>query len=189
LNLPPHLPLVACPLPSMHRLGDLLGATDYLPKPVTRKELEGALSRLPESPQTVLIVDDNPHVVRLLARMVRAINPTLRVLEAFGGREGLQVARSERPDVVLLDLIMPEMSGYAFLEKVKDDRILSGTQVIIVSVRSIEEESAPIAGEIRLGREGGLSLTEILQVLRATLSAVTQPAATVPSSALALPGA
>jgi len=189
LNLPPHMPLVTCPLPSMHRLGSLLGATDYLPKPVTREELEGALSRLPEPPQTVLIVDDNPHVVRLLGRMLKAIDPSLRVLEAFGGKEGLEVARLERPDVLLLDLVMPEVSGYALLEEMQNDGALANTRVIIVSVRSIEEESAPIVGEVRLGREGGLSLTEILQVLRAALSAVTQPAAAVPSSAAVLPEA
>jgi CheY-like chemotaxis protein len=188
-NLPPHVPLITCPLPSVHRLSALLGATDYLPKPVTREELEDALSRLPQPPQTVLIVDDNPHVVRLLARMLRAIDPSFRVLEAFGGKEGLDIARSERPDVMLLDLVMPEMNGYVLLEEMKADKVLAKTRIIVVSVRSIEEESAPIKGELRLGRGEGLSLTEILQVLRATLSAVTQPAAVVPSSALVLPEA
>lgn len=188
-GLPPHIPLITCPLPSVHRLSALLGATDYLPKPVTREELEDALSRLPKPPQTVLIVDDNPHVVRLLARMLRAIDPSFRVLEAFGGKEGLDIARSERPDVMLLDLVMPEMNGYVLLEEMKADEGLAKTRIIVVSVRSIAEESAPIKGELRLGRGEGLSLTEILQVLRATLSAVTQPAAAVPSSALVLPEA
>jgi signal transduction histidine kinase/CheY-like chemotaxis protein len=186
LNLPPQTPLVTCPLPSMHRLGSLLGAADYLPKPITREELEAALSRLPEAPRTVLVVDDNPHVVRLLGRMLRAIDPSLQVLEAFGGQEGLEVMRTEQPDVVLLDLVMPEVDGYALLEEMKNDEALARTRIIIVSVRGIEEETAPIRGEIRVGREEGLSLTEILQILRATLSAVTQPAATVPSNAAAL---
>jgi len=189
LPLSPRTPLVTCPLPSMHRLGSLLGATDYLPKPVTREELEAALSRLARSPQTVLVVDDNPHVVRLLGRMLKAIDPSLQVLEAFGGQEGLEVARSQRPDVVLLDLVMPEMSGYALLEEMKGDEALADTQVIIVSVRSIEEESVPIAGEVRVRRQAGLSLTEVLQVLRATLSAVTQPVAAVQSNAAVLPEA
>jgi len=186
LNLPPHTPLVTCPLPSLRRLGLLLGAADYLPKPVTRKNLQDALSRLPEPPQTVLVVDDNPHVVRLLARMLRAGNPSLRVLEAFGGREGLQVARSERPDVVLLDLVMPETSGYAFLEDMTNDEAMTRTQIIVVSVRSIEQESAPIMGELRLGREAGFSLTEILEILQVTLSVITRPAAMAPSSAATL---
>jgi len=47
LGLPSHIPLLICPLPSMHRLGLLMGAADYLPKPVTQEDLQGALARLP----------------------------------------------------------------------------------------------------------------------------------------------
>ena len=188
LDLPPHVPLVTCPLPSMRRLGLLLGATDYLPKPVTQEDLQQALSRLPEPPQTVLVVDDNPHVVRLLTRMLKAQYPSLRVLEAFGGQEGLEVLRSARPDVVLLDLLMPEMSGYDLLEEMAHDEAIAKTQTIIVSVRSVEEESPPIVGELRLKRQTGFSLTEILEMLRATLSAITRPTAMALASAATLPG-
>ena len=189
LGLPALTPLVTCPLPSMRRLGLLLGAVDYLPKPVTREDLQSALSRLPEQPQTVLVVDDNPHVVRLLARMLRASYASVRVLEAFGGREGLEIARLERPDVILLDLLMPEMDGYTFLEEIAGEELMAETRIIIVSVRSVEEESPPIMGELQVGREAGFSLTELLQTIGATLSAVTRSAATVPSSAEALPEA
>ena len=187
LGLPSHVPLVTCPLPSMRRLGLLLGAADYLPKPVTQEDLQQALSRLPEPPQTVLVVDDNPHVVRLLTRMLKAQYPSLRVLEAFGGKEGLEVIRSARPDVVLLDLLMPEMSGYDLLEEMAHDEAIAKTQVIIVSVRSVEQESPPIVGELRLRRQAGFSLTEILEMLRATLSAITRPTAIALASVATLP--
>jgi len=187
LGLPSHVPLVTCPLPSMRRLGLLLGAADYLPKPVTQEDLQHALSRLPEPPQTVLVVDDNPHVVRLLTRMLKAQYPSLRVLEAFGGKEGLEVLRSARPDVVLLDLLMPEMSGYDLLEEMAHDEAIAKTQVIIVSVRSVEQESPPIVGELRLRRQAGFSLTEILEMLRATLSAITRPTAMALASVATLP--
>ncbi len=182
-GLPPQVPLITCPLPSLHRLGLLLGAQDYLAKPVTREDLAHALSRLPDPPRTMLIVDDDPHVVRLLARMLKAIHRSARVLKAFGGKEGLEIVRSQRPDVVLLDLLMPEINGYAFLEELAHDKALASTRVIVVSVRGIEQEAAPITGELRLGREGGFSLTEMLQMLQAMLAAVTRPSARVPSSA------
>jgi len=185
LRLPAHVPLLTCPLPSTRRLGLALGAADYLPKPVTREELWNALARLPQSPQTVLIVDDDPHVVRLLARMLKAGDPTLRVLEAFSGQEGLAIARSQRPDVILLDLVMPQVSGYAFLEEILRDPEMANTQIIIVSVRSVEQEMAPVFGELRLGKGSGFSLTEILQLLQATLSVITRPAAMPPTSAAA----
>lgn len=185
--LPSEVPLITCPLPSMHRLGLHLGASDYLPKPVTREDLEEALAHLPNPPSTVLVVDDNPHVVRLLARMLKAINPSLRVLEAFSGREGLEILRSEQPEVMLLDLLMPEMSGYELLEAMREDKSGAKPETIIVSVRSIEQEAAPLEGEVRLTRAVGLSLTEIIEALRALLSAVTRAGVTAPSSETALP--
>ncbi len=189
LGLPPEIPMITCPLPSMHRLGLYLGASDYLPKPVTREELEAALARLSTPPGTVLVVDDNPHVVRLLARMLKVINPSLRVLEAFGGKEGLEILRSERPDVMLLDLVMPEMNGYELLEAMKRDGTALKTETIIVSVRSIDQEAAPLTGEVRLARATGLSLTEIVETLRALLSTLTRAAVVVPSSETAPPEA
>lgn len=183
LRLPPTTPLLTCPLPSMRRLGVLLGAADYLPKPVTQEDLRQALSRLPRTPRTVLVVDDNPHVVRLFSRMLKASDASLRVLEAFSGKEGLEIARSERPDVVLLDLVMPEVDGYAFLAEVANDATLADLQSIIVSVRSIEQESAPIRGEVHVERQADFSFTEIMQLLRAVLTEVAQPSAMVPSSA------
>jgi signal transduction histidine kinase/DNA-binding response OmpR family regulator len=183
LTLPPHVPVITCPLPSMRRLGLLLGAADYLPKPVTREELWSALSRLARPVRTVLIVDDDPHVVRLLARMLKAGDPSLRVLEAFGGEEGLAVARTQRPEVILLDLLMPQMNGYAFLEELTRDPEMACTSVIIVSVRGVEQETAPMVGELRLEKAMGFSLTEVLQALQAMLFAVTRPAAILPASA------
>lgn len=186
LGLPSHIPLLACPLPSMRRLGHLLGAADYLPKPITQSDLWDALSRLPEPPRSVLIVDDNPHFVRLLGRMLRAIDPSLRILEAFGGKEGLEIARLERLDVMLLDLVMPGVDGYALLEEMAGDQAMTETHVIIVSVRSVAQEAALITGEVRLACETGFSLTRMLEIIRATLSAITQPSPVVPGDAAAV---
>jgi CheY-like chemotaxis protein len=147
------------------------------------------LARLPGLPETVLVVDDNPHVVRLLARMLKASYSSVRVLEAFDGREGLEIARLERPDVILLDLLMPEMDGYTFLEEIAEDDLLAEARIIIVSVRSVEEESPPIMGELQVGRTAGFSLTELLQTLDATLKAVTRSVERAPSSAEVLPKA
>ncbi len=187
LELPAHIPLITCPLPSLHHTALLLGAKAYLTKPVTREDLAGILSRLPRRPRTVLIVDDDPHVVRLLARMLKASDRSLRVLKAFGGREGLEIVRSQRPDVVLLDLYMPEVNGYAFLEELGRDEVMARTQVIIVSVSGIEQEAAPLGREVHLRRGAGFSITEILQVLRAMLFALTQGPARAPAIAAAPP--
>ena len=186
LGLPPDIPQVTCPLPSLRRLAADLGAVDVLTKPVTREDLAQALARLNGPLRRVLIVDDDAHMVRLLARMVRAGNPSLEVFEAFDGREGLQVARAQRPDLLFLDLAMPNMAdGYALLHEIRQDETLAGTRVIVVSAHAMEEGSPPMAGEVRLRREAGFSLTDVLQALQALLPVVTRPAAMRPATVAA----
>ena len=77
----------------------------------------------------------------------------------------------------------------AVSEEIAEDALMAETQIIIVSVRSVEEEAPPIMGELQVGREAGFSLTELLQTLDATLSAVTRSVVQAPSSAEALPEA
>ncbi len=171
------LPTLTCPLPSLRQLALLLGAADYLVKPVRREALLQALARLPNPPRSVLIVDDDPSFARLMVRILKAHDPTINLLLASGGAEGLAIARSERPDLVLLDLLMPEVTGYDFLEEVRRDPALAGMGVIILSARSLEQEARPLAGELRLERPGGLTPTEALEAIRALLEVLTQPAA------------
>ena len=182
MQVPIRLAVLRCPLPSLRRAGSALGATDYLLKPVTREDLSAALARLPAEPRTVLVVDDDRHVVRLLVRMLTASRPALRVLEASGGREALDLIRTQQPDLVLLDLVMPDLSGYDLLVEMSHDATLARTQVVIMSAHMVEEEQATMPGDLQLARAGGFSLTEILQTVQALLGVVTQPAAVARAS-------
>jgi signal transduction histidine kinase/CheY-like chemotaxis protein len=189
LALPGHVPLITCPLPSMRHLGLLMGADDYLPKPVTREDLASALARLGKPPKTALIVDDDPHVVRLLGRMLRTIDPDLHFYEAFNGQEALQISRGQRPEVIFLDLNMPQLGGLAVIEALLADWAATPDferiPVIVVSVRNVEEESAPLHGELRIRRPDGFTLTELLHLLNAVLHCLTRPDAVSPASAAA----
>ena len=171
-DFPPQLPILQAPLPGLKRMSLVLGAVDYLTKPVTRESLTGAIGRLEKPPQRVLIIDDDPHIVRLLGRMLRAENGELQVFEAFGGDEGLRVAREQMPDAVLLDLLMPDVSGYDVLDAMSSDPALAHIPVIIISARGVEDEAAPVMGEIRLDRASGFSVTEMLQAIEANLNVI-----------------
>jgi len=182
------LPIITCPLPSLRRLGLLLGAADWLVKPITREELAAALRRLSPPPRKVLVVDDDRHMLRLLGRMLVSIAPDLQVLEASGGWQGLEVARAQQPGLVLLDLLMAEGSGYDFLEAIKVDPALADLPVILMSAHALEGEASAIQGELSLSRGSGLSLTELLQGIEALLATVTQPPAVARASGPIPPG-
>lgn len=173
LHLPMTMPVLKTSLPGLRRSGVLLGAVDYLPKPVTREALAQALERLAVMPSKVVIVDDDPHVVRLLSRMLKAEVPDIQVFEAFDGLTGLQIAREQQPDAMLLDLLMPEVSGYDVLEMLSQDEALAQLPVIIVSARGVDDEAAPLMGDMRVSRAEGFTTTEMLRLVSASLSGMT----------------
>jgi twitching motility two-component system response regulator PilH len=121
-----------------------------------------------------LVVDDDPHVVRLIGRMLRSVAPELRVLECFGGAEGLELARAHRPDVIFVDLMMPGMSGKQFIEVAAAEAALAHIPIIVVSVRSVDQETAPVQGDLHVRRASGFALGELLSLIDALLNHLTR---------------
>ena len=79
----------------------------------------------------ILIVDDEPAIVRALSSILRARN--FLVSTASGGVEGLEKARSERPDLILLDVLMSDINGYDVCRQLKSDRATKNVPVIMIS--------------------------------------------------------
>lgn len=179
------LPVLVAPLPSVHHFGAMLGASDYLPKPVTRDDVAFVLQRLAVQPRAALVIDDDPHIVRLIGRMLRSLAPGVQVLEAFDGEEGLAVAHTHPPDIIFVDLQMPGIGGEQFIDMLAADPDLAGTPVVVVSVRSVEQENAPIQGELAIRRAQGFALSELLGLIDMALAAITRPDVVSPASAAA----
>jgi DNA-binding response OmpR family regulator len=85
-------------------------------------------------PTRVLIVDDEPPI-RLLCR-VNLEAEGMEVLEAADGRTGLELARSERPDVVLLDVMMPALDGWRVAEELLDDPVTADIPIVFLTARA-----------------------------------------------------
>jgi signal transduction histidine kinase/CheY-like chemotaxis protein len=117
-----------------------LGADAYVVKPLTRPVLRDLLWK--HSRQhlsgTVLLVDDE-EVSRYLLRQV-FVNPRVRFLEADGGLQALDLARTEKPDLVITDLAMPVMDGYQMIEKMRADAELREIPVIVATSRKLSAE-------------------------------------------------
>ncbi len=80
----------------------------------------------------VLIIDDDPDARTVLSQYVQ--DAGCRVLTAASGTEGLRLAAAHRPDIITLDLMMPEMSGWSVLRHLKSDPALERIPVVVVSI-------------------------------------------------------
>ena len=123
--------------------GISLGATRMLQKPLTRDELVDALRDAgvvaqTGQPATVLIVDDNPAAVELLATHLAALG--VRVLRAYGGREAIDAARRLRPDLILLDLMMPDVSGFEVVEVLKSRPDTAAIPILVITSKQLTAE-------------------------------------------------
>lgn len=116
---------------------------DYLNKPVGTDDLVKALKRhglmKPSrgTKRTVLIIDDEPGIVEMNARLVRTELPDVNVLTARNGQEGLHIMRHAVPDLVLLDLMMPELDGFGVLNVMQSEQVLRGIPVIVLSGQAL----------------------------------------------------
>ncbi|HDQ44529.1 MAG TPA: response regulator [bacterium] len=119
---------------------------------------------------TILIVEDE-NVFRMIYRGVLE-NAGFEVIEAENGRKGWEAIRTRKPDLVLLDLILPEMSGYEVLEKIRQDPETKEIPVIVFSVMGADEN---IQKALQLGAnffkiKGASSPSEILEQIDKILS-------------------
>src|SRR5579883_2930235 len=170
--VPRNLPLITCSLPSSGSISERLGVADYLVKPIAPERLRESLARVARRARVVLVVDDDPEMVRLLVRMIRGGSRRYQVLRAYGGRAALDLMRERRPDVVVLDLVMPDLDGYDVLREMRLRDDLRDIPVVAVTARGYETETIA-AGALSITREGGLSVGELMACLRAALDTLT----------------
>ena len=138
---------------------------------LTEEGLLTSLDHLDTRVQRIAIIEDDPDARRLLRRVLQA-RGEYQILEAEGGRQGLELVRRHKPDLVLLDLMMPDMDGFEVLESLRSDAELADTRVIIITAKTLTaSERRRLSGQIELLLQKGSFLDddlleEILTTLR-----------------------
>lgn len=140
-----HIPVVIVSIVADSNRGLSLGAAQVLQKPVSADDLQTALSKLgftrPSSTQTglkVLVVDDDPKAVEIISSYLEHANHT--VLRAYGGNEATHIAKLQKPDLIVLDLMMPEINGFEVVEELKQDKRTAKIPIIIVTSKFLTPE-------------------------------------------------
>ncbi len=134
------IPIIIVSMLEEKHSGLALGATDFLVKPVDPTELLSVIRKNCPSPETpaVLLVEDNIDFRMLMERSL--VKEQFRVDTAGNGREALARLNERRPDIILLDLLMPEMNGFEFIDELQRRPEFHGIPIIVVTAKDLTEE-------------------------------------------------
>jgi CheY-like chemotaxis protein len=147
------VPVVIVSMAADEAKGVALGAAAFLQKPVSREYLVEALANLGlDSPPRdiaakVLVVDDDADAVELIAS--RLLNAGNTVLRAYTGRDALDLALQHLPDLIVLDLLMPEMDGFQVVAALEAQTQTAFIPILIVTAKLITtEERIALSGRV-----------------------------------------
>ena len=161
-----NIPVIVISIIEGHKTAIALGADDFCTKPVERSWLVDRLTRLSRRCRLdkVLIVDDDEGSRYLLRTLISQFR--FELFEAAGGVEGLELARKERPGVIFLDLLMPDLSGFEVLEQLRADPQTRDLAVIVFSSKDLDEDERRRLGELSMavmpkGQRPETTLTDI----------------------------
>ena len=137
----------------------------------TEEGLLTSLDRLDTRVQRIAIIEDDGDARRLLRRILQA-RGDYQVFEAEGGSQGIDLVRRVQPDLVLLDLMMPDVDGFEVLETIRADEKLAETRIIVITAKSLTAgERRRLTGQIELLLQKGSFmdddlLEDILETLK-----------------------
>jgi signal transduction histidine kinase/CheY-like chemotaxis protein len=132
------IPVIMASMIEDKHLGYSLGVTDYLMKPVAREQLTAVLNKYNIKNKLlhhVMVLDDDPTTQQMLETMLKKAG--LQVSIAENGRVGLERVSEKQPDLILLDLMMPEMDGFEFLIHLRKREDWCNIPVIVLTAKDI----------------------------------------------------
>jgi CheY-like chemotaxis protein len=169
------IPILVCSIIQDKNKGYALGAADYLVKPITEDELLRSLERInrDRSIHKVLVIDDEPGAIQLVRRILES-QPGFAVIEAAGGAQGIARTQAEHPDLVILDLMMPDIDGFTVLENIKSNGLTRDTPVVVVTAKELtEEDRQRLQGQtVALFNKGMFTSEQLLGDIAAVLKAL-----------------
>lgn len=166
------IPIVVVSVVDNPELGIALGAIDYFVKPIDAKVLIERLNQLSLKPKAgtdgvrVLVVDDEPANRMWLAKALEPAGFT--VLPAAGGREAIEMAKAEKPDFVLLDLMMPDVTGFDVVEALRADESTRETPILVLTAANLSEaDKRMLNGRVsQILKRGSVATSDIVGLLK-----------------------
>ena len=169
-----NVPFIACPLPGEEPLRQQLTVDGYLIKPVSSTALWDVLRRFGEGIDRVLVVDDDKDFVRLLSRIMDSPVRRYEVGSAYTGHEALEMLRRWKPDLVLLDLGLPDIDGLQIIERMQADTEWRNIPIIVVSGRDEISNLQALKGSMVVAKADRLIPGEVVRWIQGIVDTATK---------------
>jgi signal transduction histidine kinase/CheY-like chemotaxis protein len=169
------IPVIMQTMVDDQKRGYALGATDYIVKPVDRERLLVTLkSYTGRASGAVLVIEDDADTRDMVCRGLHRAGWSTH--EAPNGRVALEHMRAEMPEAILLDLMMPEMDGFRFLDEVRAEEEWKGVPIIVITAKELtEEDRKRLNGRVqRILQKGALGRDALLEEIRGLVRQYTR---------------
>ena len=146
-ELTTNIPVILLTIVDKKALGFRLGASAYLLKPLDPVAVLDALNRVTtrEGRTHVLVVDDDPHVADMLHQLLPKSD--FKLESAVDGVAGLEAIEADRPDVVLLDIMMPRLDGFGVIEQLRANPKTRDLPIIVISAKELTDDESALLRE------------------------------------------
>ena len=164
------IPIIVLSIIENKQLGYSLGAFDYLLKPIDKDAILGALQRVRTAPaKRALVVDDDPNAVSMLTQILQDEGHS--VTAAFNGAEAVRALSDAPADIILLDLVMPEMDGFDTIQRLKENAAWKDIPIIVLTAKDLTETEWGTLqqGVDRIIRKSGMAGESVVAEVRALL--------------------
>jgi len=158
------IPVIMITIVDAERMGYALGVSEYLTKPINWQKLSGVLDKYRSNQSApILVVEDDESTRELLARTLQQQGWNVNVAE--NGKIALRKLQQDRPGLILLDLMMPEMDGFEFVDHLRNDVKNCTIPVVVVTAKDITQEDIQrLNGFVKMILpKGGYSFNEMLR--------------------------
>ena len=167
-----NIPVIVVSVVDNPALGRALGAFDYFVKPVDGKALLSRLSqyaftnKVKTEPVRVLVVDDEKANLDLLEALLEPAG--FAVIRAGGGQEGIDLARSQMPNLILLDLMMPDLTGFDVVEALRAEEATRSIPIMVLTAKALtEDDKRALNGQVAaIFQRNSVAGTELIAWLR-----------------------
>ena len=167
------IPVIMLTIMDEKQMGYALGAADYLTKPIDWDRLVAILQRYDcaRPPCPLLVVEDDPVMRDMLRRRLEKEDWT--IIEAGNGRVALERMTERQPELILLDLMMPEMDGFQFLDEIRKRKDWHAIPVIVVTAKELSaQDRQRLNGSVeKILQKGAYSREELIHEVRDLVTA------------------